>query len=119
VTGANERPLALDATTAVDPRSSFKIEVAAHLIDGRMVLLDEQDAMVASTGTVEMGSASTRYQLTPSEPLSPGAAYVLRLDGITSSDAHDPAGRAFTPVKLSLRVDGERPPPPARRRRSR
>ena len=120
VVGGEERPLALDALTSVDPRSSFRLEVAAHLTDGRLALLDEQDAMVACSGTAEMGAASTRYQLTPDEPLSPGASYTLRLDGSASRDAHDPAGRAFTPVRLQLRVEGERPPAPAvKRHRSR
>jgi hypothetical protein len=117
ITGAEERPLALDAPTAIDPRSSFRLEVAAHLIDGRLSLLDEQGAMVASSGTVELGAASTRYQITPSEPLAPGATYVLCLDGVSSRDAHDPAGRAFTPVKLQILIAGDRPPPGPRKRR--
>jgi len=116
VAEGEERPLALDALTSVDSRSSFRLEVAAHLTDGRLALLDEQDAMVASSGAAEMGGASTRYQLTPDEPLSPGASYTLRLDGSASRDAHDPAGRAFTPVRLQLRVEGERPPAPAAKR---
>jgi hypothetical protein len=119
VAGSEERPLALDAATAIDPASSFKLEVAVHLIDGRLALLDDHDAMVASSGTMELGSAWTRYQLTPGEPLSPGATYTLRLDGASSRDAHDPAGRAFTPVKLQLLIAGERLPPPPRRPRRR
>jgi hypothetical protein len=119
VAGSEERPLALDAATAIDPASSFKLEVAVHLIDGRLALLDDHDAMVASSGTMELGSAWTRYQLTPGEPLSPGATYTLRLDGASSRDAHDPAGRAFTPVKLQLLIAGERPAPPPRRPRRR
>src|SRR3990172_6735862 len=49
------RPLAPDPLPSVDPPPSFRLEAAAHLTDGRLALLDEQDAMVASSGAAEMG----------------------------------------------------------------
>lgn len=125
VTGAfatasgQDAPLARDGSAVVDPAAAFRVEVAAHLVDGRLALLDENDAMVASSGTTEVASSWTRYRLSPEEPLRPGTSYHLRLDGAVEREAHDPTGHAYQPVVLKLTTSGTRPPPAAKAKRSR
>jgi hypothetical protein len=109
-TPAGEQPLSREGITMVDPGVAFRLEVAAHLTDGRLSLHDEQDAMVASSGTTEAGDGWTRYELVPDEPLRAGSAYALRLEGAAAREAHDPAGKAYAPVVLKLRTTGVRPP---------
>ena len=108
-----------DGSTLVDPSASFRVEIGVPLSDGRLALHDEQDAMVASSGTSEVGTTWTRYRLVPDEPLRPGTTYALRVDGAAAREVHDPAGRAYAPIVLKLKTTGERPaPPPAKRKRS-
>jgi len=109
--------MARDGTTLVDPVSSFRLDVGAHLTDGRLALHDEQDAMIASSGTTEVGSSWTRYRLVPDEPLRPGSDYVLLLDGTVTREAHDPSGRAYAPVAVKLKTTGERPAAPVKKKR--
>ncbi len=120
-TSGQDQPLALDGVTLVDPGSSFRVEVGAQLTDGRLALHDEQDAMVPSTGTAEIGTSWTRYRLVPDGPLRAGSSYTLRVDGASSREAHDPAGRPYAPVIIELKTTGDRPaaPPPRKRARRR
>ncbi len=111
-------PLARDDVTLVDPGSSFRVEVQARIDDARLVLLDEQDAMVPVQGTAEV-APTTRFTLAPSEPLRPGSSYTLRLEGAARREAHDADGRAYLPAALRLRTTGERPPPAKRSKRGR
>ena len=111
VTAGSELSLEREGVTVVDPAASFRIEVAAQITDGRLALHDAQDAMVASTGTTELGSSRTVFRLGPEAPLVPGTAYTLQLEGAVSREAHDPTGRAYGPLVLSLRTSGERPRP--------
>jgi len=113
--GGREFPLPRDGTAVVDPTASFQVEVSAHLTDGRLALDDEQDVMVASSGTSEVGTGFTRYRLVPDEPLRPGTTYLLRIDGSAGREVHDPLGHAYAPVEIRLRTTGERPAPPPRR----
>jgi hypothetical protein len=105
-----EVALARDGVSPVDPAASFRVEVAVHLADGRLSLHDEADAMVASTGSTELGASRSRYVLTPEEPLRAGTAYTLHLDGAVTREPHDGAGQPYTPLVLKLRTTGERPP---------
>ena len=116
VAGDREIELARDGTTHVDPAVSFRVEVAAAIVDGRLSLRDDQDAMVPSTGTTEVASSWTHYRLTPDAPLRPGTSYTLRLDGAVTHDARDAAGRAYRPVAFSIRTTGNRPPSATKRR---
>jgi hypothetical protein len=116
VVGGRDQPLARDGVTLIDPEAWFRVEVAAHLTDGRLALHDEQDAMVASSGTTEAGDGWTKYQLRPDDALRPGTTYVLRLDGAAAREAHDAAGKAYTPVVLKLKTTGERAAPAKKKR---
>ncbi len=106
-------PLARNGVTTVAPSARFRVEVTARLADGRLSLLDAQDAMVPADGTTEAG-ATTRFTLTPAVPLRSGSSYTLRLDGAEGRLVGAEDGRSFEPVSLTLRVSGE-PPAPARR----
>jgi hypothetical protein len=113
-------PLQRDGVTTIDPAAAFQVEVAAHLADGRLALHDEADAMVASTGTTELGENLTRYRLVPDAPLRPGSRYTLRLDGAVAREAHGSDGRAYAPVVLKVQTTGQRPAvAPKKRHRSR
>ncbi len=122
-TPAGEVPLAAEGRTPIDPAAGFRVELAAHLDDARLVLLDEADAMVASRGAIELRSRSTRFTLTPEEPLRPGSRYALVVEGTVSPQLRDPSGVTYPPVVLGLQTTGERPRPlpapkrPHRRRR--
>ena len=116
-------PLAHESETVVDPAATFRVELAAEIPDGRLVLLDVADAIVPSSGTREVG-ATTRFTLSPAAPLVPGSRYVLRLDGARSREIEDAAGRSFAPVGLTVLVAGEPPKPepkpaPRKKRRGR
>lgn len=117
VVGGEEVPLPKDGSAVVDPAAAFRVDVAAQLTDGRLALHDEQDAMVSSSGTSEVGPGATRYRLVPDEPLRPGSVYLLRVDGTASREVHDPAGRAYAPIEIRLRTSGERPAAPPRKRK--
>ena len=119
VVAGQELPLARDGDTVIDPAASFRLEVAAQITDGRLALHDERDAMVASAGTTELGSSRTLFRLAPEAPLTPGSAYTLQLDGAASREAHDPAGRAYAPIVLSVKTSGERPRPTVTKKRGR
>jgi len=116
VVAGQEVPLARDGVTPVDPGASYRVEIAAHLVDGRLALHDAQDAMVASTGTAEVGGELTRYRLTPVEPLQPGSSYTLVVDGAVTHEAHDAAGRSYGPFLAKLGTTGEKPAPPPKKR---
>ncbi len=118
VVGGEELAIDPAGGALVDPGASFRVEIAVPLTDGRLALHDEQDAMVASSGTSEVGTSWTRYRLVPDEPLVPGTSYALRVDGAAARELHDPSGRAYAPVVLKLKTKGERPPSaPARKHR--
>jgi len=119
IVGGREIPIARDGATSVDPAAAFRVEIAVHLADGRMALHDEQDAMVASSGTTEIGASWTSYRLVPEGPLRPGTSYALWIDGAVTREAHDPSGRAYGPVVLKLKTTGERPAAPARKKSGR
>ncbi len=115
--GGEVVPLSRDMPTPVAPGSGFRVLVGAELSDGRLAVLDSADAAVPSAGTVEIG-VSSRFTLTPTEPLRPGSSYLLRLDGAASRDVHGSRGETFAPLMLQIRTIGD-PPPPARHGRAR
>jgi hypothetical protein len=110
IVAGQEVALAREGVSPVDPAASFRVEVAVHLSDGRLSLHDEADAMVASTGTTELGASRSRYVLTPEEPLRPGTGYTLHLDGAVTREPHDAGGQPYAPLVLKVRTTGERPP---------
>jgi hypothetical protein len=103
-------PLSLEEETVVDPATVFRVELAAEISDGRILLLDAADAIVPASGTREVG-ATTRFTLKPAAPLVPGSRYVLRLDGARTRELKDMAGTALAPVSLRVLVAGEPPKP--------
>ena len=117
VVGGQDLPIGRDGSAPVDTGASFRVEIAVPLADGRLALYDEQDAMVTSSGTSEVGTSWTRYRLVPDAPLRPGTTYALRLDGALTREAHDPSGRAYGPLVLTVKTAGERPPAPTRKKR--
>ncbi|WP_041453431.1 Ig-like domain-containing protein [Anaeromyxobacter dehalogenans] len=119
--GGATLPLALEAETVVDPGAHFRLDLTVASADARLVLLDPNDAAVAAAGTHDVG-ATTRLTLSPSEPLRPGSRYTLRLDGATTREFHDAAGKAYAPAGLTVLIAGTPPPPepkpqPAKRKR--
>ena len=115
--GTQEAPLQRGGVTTIDPGAAFELTVPVHLADGRLALHDEADAMVASTGTTELGENTSRYRLVPDEPLRPGSRYALRLDGAVTREPHGSDGRAYAPVVLQLQTSGERPAAASRKKR--
>lgn len=103
-------PLAAEGETVVDPAAHFRVELARPCADARLLLVDGKDALVAASGTQEVG-AVTRLTLTPSAPLVPAARYTLRVDGAIQRDFHDETGTAYPPVTRIILVAGEPPPP--------
>jgi hypothetical protein len=102
-------PLSPGVTVAVEPASSFEIRIAAPARDARLVLLDAQDFQVPATVEAEVGSDS-RFLLVPLEPLRPGSAYLLRLEGLGARLVRSDGGRSFEPLVLPVQVIGSPPP---------
>lgn len=94
----------------VDPGARFELELGVRAADARLALLDAHDALVAATGTREVG-ATTLLTLTPAAPLTPGSRYTVRLDGAATRELHDHAGRAYAPVLFPVLAAGTPPPP--------
>jgi hypothetical protein len=105
--------LSPEAEVAIDPRATFEVVVAARLVDARLVLFDAQDALVPSDGSTELAS-HTRFTLSPAQPLRPGAAYRLRLEGLARREVRDSRGGLHEAVDLRFRTTGT--PPPAQRK---
>jgi hypothetical protein len=103
-------PLARDGETVVDPAASFAVELATAVQDGRLVLLDAQDAHLAATHSREVG-ATTRFSLAPASPLVPGSRYLLRLEGATGREMRDASGGALAPLSFPVLAAGTPPPP--------
>jgi len=102
--------LAPEGETVVEPDARFRIDLREASGDARLLLLDGADAAVPSRTSHEIGDA-TRLTLSPSEPLTPGGHYVLRVDGAVGRELH--AGdRSYAPALYALKVAGEPPPPP-------
>lgn len=110
-------PLSPGVTVAVEPASSFEIRIAAPARDARLVLLDAQDFQVPATVEAEVGSDS-RFLLVPLEPLRPGSAYLLRLEGLGARLVRSDGGRSFEPLVLPLQISGS-PPPRAPQKKAR
>jgi hypothetical protein len=119
-TGTASTPLAPGSSASVEPGSTFELRVAAPARDARLVLLDAQDALVASTVDAELGPEA-RFTLVPQEPLRPGSAYLLRLEGIGGRLVRSEDGRSFEPLVLSMQVLGTPPPrsPPKKAQKKR
>jgi len=119
--GAASEPARLlrDGEALVSSAARFAVEAGAPLADARLVLYDGQQALVEAEGAAEIGSASSRFTLSPVRPLRPGSRYVLRLEGAQSRELHDLAGRAFRPLSFPLRVQPPADPPPRKAKKKR
>jgi hypothetical protein len=102
-------PLTPGSAAAVEPMSSFEVRVAARVRDARLVLHDAQDVLVPAEVEAELGSES-RFLLIPAEPLRPGGAYVLRMEGTGSRRVMSDGGTTFEPLVLPIQVLGTPPP---------
>jgi hypothetical protein len=102
------------AEVVVDPAASFELELAARLVDARLVLVDGRGDLVPATGTREI-AGSTKITLQPVAPLTPGSRYALRLDGSAQRELRDAGGRSFAPLMLPLLAAGSPPPPEPKR----
>jgi hypothetical protein len=103
--------------SVIDPAAAFRVEIGARLEDARLILLDEQEALVATQGSVELGPV-TRFTLRPDQPLRPGTSYTLRVDGASIREIHGESG-PYAPVSFQLKTTGERPPPASSGQKSR
>ena len=108
-------PLSPGVAVEVEPASSFEVHIAAPARDARLVLLDARDVQVPSTVEAEVGSES-RFLLVPIDPLRPGGAYLLRLEGLGTRLVRSDDGRSFEPLVLPLQIIGS-PPSRAPQRR--
>jgi len=109
--GGGTVPLAPSIEAIVDPASSFRVVLPGRSDDARLSLLDGADTLVPATATREVGER-TVLTVTPRQPLTAAAHYLLRLDGARARDLHDAAGRAAGPVELHVVVAGSAPEPP-------
>jgi hypothetical protein len=114
--GESEVALAASEPTVVPTGASFRVEVEASIPDGRLSLRDEQDAMVPTSGSTEVGALATVFLLAPEAPLQPGTVYTLHLDGADRHEPVDRTGRRYRPAVLAIKTAGERPPPVAKRK---
>jgi hypothetical protein len=110
--GQASTALAAGAPTTVEPESTFEVRVSARLREARLVLLDAQDLLVPATVDSEMSEAGSRFTLLPQEPLRPGSAYLLRLEGIGGRVVRSATDGSYEPLVLPLRVSGSPPPRP-------
>jgi len=104
--------LAVGSTVPVEPASAFEVRIPLQLRDARLVLLDAQDLLVPAAVDSETGPAGSRFSLQPQEPLRPGSAYLLRLEGVGGRLVHSASDVAFEPLVLPVRVTGSPPPRP-------
>jgi hypothetical protein len=114
-----EAPLRRDGESVVDPSASFRVEAGVPLADARLALYDAEEALVAAEGIAEIGSAGSRFTLSPALPLRPGTTYVLRLEGAAEREIRDLSGRRYRPLAFRLRTSGDPPRDPPRKRRRR
>ena len=102
-------PLSPGSAVPVEPASTFEVRVGAPARDARLVLFDAQDVLVPATVEAEVGSES-RFTLVPLDPLRPGSAYWLRLEGLGGRLVRSDDGRSFEPLALPLQTTGSPPP---------
>lgn len=110
--------LSASTEAIVDPASSFRVVLPGRSDDARLSLLDGADALVPATAAREVGE-QTVLSVTPRQPLTPAAHYLLRIDGVRTRNLHDTAGRAAAPVELPMVAAGTPPEPPRKSVRKR
>ena len=113
--------LAPGPASTVEPGSRFEVRIATRVRDARLVLLDAQDLLVPATVEAEIGASGSRFTLLPQEPLRPGGAYLLRLEGLDGRLVRSGADGSFEPLAIPLRVSGTPPsrPPPKKAKKKR
>ena len=114
-------PLSPGVSVAVEPASSFEIHIAAPARDARLVLLDAKDVQVPATVEAEVVGSESRFLLMPLEPLRPGSAYLLRLEGVGRRLVRSDDGKTFEPLVLPLQILGTPQPraPPRKAQKKR
>jgi hypothetical protein len=112
--------LARGPSTPVDPASAFEVRVSVPARDARLVLLDAQDVVVPAVVESEVG-AESRFGLVPVDPLRPGSAYQLRLEGVGGRLVRSDDGKTFEPLVLLVQILGTPPPraPPKKAKKKR
>jgi hypothetical protein len=108
--------LAPETVTMPGPVPAFEVRAGAALPGARLVLLDSQDALVPGSGESEIGSES-RFTFTPSQPLRPGATYLLRLEGRSGPGLSAADGVPYLPASFPVQVPGSAGRPYGGRRR--
>jgi hypothetical protein len=118
---AGATALAPGAAATVEPASTFEVRIASPVRGARLVLLDPQDLVVPATVESEVGPSGSRFTLVPQEPLRPGGAYLLRLEGLDGRLVRSAGDGIFEPLALPLRVSGTPPPraPPKKAKKKR
>lgn len=109
VAAGADSPLRRDGESAVEPAAHFVVDVAVPLSDGRLSLFDGQELLVPAEAVTEIGTSSSRFTLSPAQPLRPTARYTLRLEGASTRELHDLAGNGYRPISLALLVTGDPP----------
>lgn len=98
-----------DPNEDISPEARFELELPA-LHDVRVRLFSEDQRAVPSVDRLELGP-TTRYRLSPTDPLLPATRYTLRVDGLRADNPTDASGHAYLPAQVGLRTSGEKPPP--------
>jgi hypothetical protein len=105
----------------VEPTSALELRSSRALRNYRVRLFDESDRALVSDDTAEESPDGLLYRISLPTPLKSGHGYVLVIDAQTGTSMTDAQGREIADIRMPFQVSGEKekPPPPAKKRRSR
>lgn len=105
----------------VEPTSALELRSSRALRNYRVRLFDESDRALVSDDTAEESPDGLLYRISLPTPLKSGHGYVLVIDAQTGTAMTDAQGREIADIRMPFQVSGEKekPPPPAKKRRSR